>query len=267
MEREIPPALANLAAILARLGAQRPVVFLDFDGTLAGIVDRPELATIDAPVRAAVARLARACPVAVISGRDLDDVRQRVGVAGISYAGSHGLEIAGPHHRRYEHPKGIDALPALDAVQRELAAALAGTAGVQLERKRFALAVHYRRANPQAVPEIEQAVTAALRRHHGLRRIAGKMVIDLQPDVAWHKGAAVRWLLQALAAEGAALPIYLGDDVTDEDAFRALADSGIGIVVMQRHRPSAAQYRLRDPREVHLFLQALAAALERSADR
>ena len=256
-------ALEHLDQILAHLRRHTPALFLDFDGTLAEIVDRPEWATIDPDMRAAVVRVARTCPVAIISGRDLGDVRQRVDIAGICYAGSHGFEITGPGGLHHEHPQGIAALPALDAVKRELGDLLGDIPGALLERKRFSLAVHYRLVHPQDISRIEAAVSAALRQHAGLRRSPGKMVIDLQPDVAWHKGAAITWLLEALGLGGPdVVPVYIGDDVTDEDAFRTLADTGIGIVVTQQVRPSAARYRLRDPGEVRCFLEALAAALE-----
>lgn len=263
MPGDVEVALAHLDAIFACLARREPAVFLDFDGTLAETVDHPDQATIDARARGAVEHLARVCPVAVVSGRDLEDVRRRVGIAGICYAGSHGFEIAGPDNLHHEHPQGILALPLLDAVAAELATLVGTIPGALLKRKRFSLAVHYCRVDPTDIPRIERAVSDSLRRHPGLRRSAGKMVIDLQPDVPWHKGAAVLWLLRTLNLTGpAVLPIYIGDDVTDEDAFRALADRGIGIAVMHHSRPSAARYRLRNPHEVHRFIEALVAEVD-----
>jgi trehalose-phosphatase len=266
MTRAIPSALAHLDAILARVRRRDPAVFLDFDGTLAAIVDHPERAAIDAAMRDAVARLARLCPVAIISGRDLEDVTRRVGIDGICYAGSHGFDIAGPNGLHHQHPRGIDALPALDAAERELRAALGDVPGVLVERKRFSLAVHYRLARTADIPVAEHAVAAALRRHGRLRGGHGKRVLELQPDVDWHKGAAVLWLLATLGlARPGILPICIGDDTTDEDAFKALKRSGIGIVVAEHARPSAAHYRVHDPGEVRRFLTALAAALEQKS--
>jgi trehalose-phosphatase len=258
-----PSALERIAAIRRRLQTQRPALFLDFDGTLAPIVADPEQAAIDLPTRQGVQAIAALCPTAVISGRDLDDVRRRVGIDGIVYAGSHGFDIAGPGWRSQQ---GVDALPLLDAAEQRLRRALAGVPGALLDRKRFSLAVHYRQVAAADVALLERAVDAALAAQPGLRKGHGKKVFELQPDIDWDKGAALRWLLRELSLDRAdVLPIHVGDDVTDEDAFRALRDDGLGIVVFDAPRPTAATYRLRDPGEVRLFLQALTAHLQAAA--
>jgi len=261
----LPSARERLPEIVARLRARRPAVFLDYDGTLTPIVERPEDANLDDVMRARVARLAARCTVAVVSGRDLADVRHRVGLTGLVYAGSHGFDIAGPNGLQRVLPEAEAAVAALRAAERDLRTALEGIDGAALERKRFSLAVHYRRARTSDVPVVEQAVNVAVRAHDGLRRCDGKKVFDLQPDVAWDKGAAVLWLLRTLGLDGEdVLPIYVGDDLTDEDAFRALACRGIGVAVLDAPRATAAAYALRDVGEVGGFLDALAAALERS---
>jgi trehalose-phosphatase len=258
----IPSALDRVAEITARARGKRLAVFLDYDGTLTPIVDRPEDALMGEQMRATVARLATHRMVAVVSGRDLADVRNRVGLAGLVYAGSHGFDIAGPGGLEQVLPQAREAVPALDAAERSLLAALGGIGGALVERKRFTIAVHYRLVREAEVPAVERAVDAALARHPGLRKRHGKKVFELQPDVAWDKGAAVRWLLEALALDGPdVLPIYVGDDLTDEDAFRALAGRGIGVVVLDTPRATAAGYALREPTEVRVFLDALASLL------
>lgn len=256
-------ALENLAEIGERLRGRGLAVFLDFDGTLAPIVDRPEHAAIDSAMRDAVTRLARLCPLAVISGRDMHDVRQRVGIDGIHYAGSHGFEIRAPNGAHYEHPKGVEALPTLDAAERALRAVLRSVDGALVERKRFSIAAHYRLVRAPDVPKVEDAVDGVLRENADLRKGHGKKVFELRPNVNWDKGAAVNWLLQALNLDRPdVLALYVGDDETDEDAFRALADRGLGIAVLDRPRPTAAHYCLRDPAEVRIFLERLAEELE-----
>jgi trehalose-phosphatase len=100
-------------------------------------------------------------------------------------------------------------------------------------------------------------VDHALARHPGLRKTPGKMVFELQPDVDWGKGCAVLWLIEALGLQDA-LPLYIADDVTDEDAFRALEGRGVGIAVLDAPRATAARYALPDTDAVREFLAALA---------
>lgn len=255
-----PSALEQFDRIWREVKAN-PVVFLDYDGTLTPIVERPEAAVLAEETRAVLRLLAQRSPVAVVSGRDLADVRQRVGIPGIYYAGSHGFDIAGPSGE-HVHGQALAAAPQLRAAAEELARETARVAGVQLERKRFSLAVHYRRAREADVPAVETAVDRARARHPGLRKTHGKKVFQLQPDVAWDKGRAVLWVLGALGLENENVrPIYIGDDVTDEDAFRALAGRGISIAVQEAPGETAAQLTLRDPDEVREFLARLARSL------
>jgi len=261
-----PSALAHVGEIEGQLRGRTPAVFLDYDGTLTPIVERPELAVLDARTRRAIEHLARCCTVAVVSGRDLADVRERVGIETIHYAGSHGFDIAGPKGLRHTHPEGVEALSQLDAAERRLRSALAGIDGALVDRKRFAIAVHFRLVADRDVPAIEAEVDAELARRPGLRKGRGKKVLELRPDVDWNKGAAVRWLLEALGLDhGNVVPIYVGDDVTDEDAFEALAQrsAGIGIVVLDHPRSTAAGYRLPDTDAVRTLLEDLARFLER----
>jgi trehalose-phosphatase len=129
-----------------------------------------------------------------------------------------------------------------------------------LEPKFASLAVHYRLVADAAVVRVEAAVDRAVASHPGLRKSLGKKVFEIQPDIDWDKGRALLWLIDSLgiAAEDGII-IYIGDDLTDEDAFRALPQQGVGIVVRDGEtRPTAAQYRLADPDEVRAFLARLA---------
>ncbi len=256
----IPSALDRIAEIAERARGRRLAVFLDYDGTLTPIVDRPEDAVMGTQMRETVAHLATHRMVAVVSGRDLADVRNRVGLANLVYAGSHGFDIAGPAGLQQVLPQAQESVPALDAAEHALNVALGSIDGALVERKRFTIAVHYRLVRDADVPAVDRAVDGALAAHPDLRKRHGKKVFELQPDVAWDKGAAVRWLLEALELDGPdVLPVYVGDDLTDEDAFRALAGRGIGVVVLDAPRATAAGYALRDPGEVRVFLATLAA--------
>jgi len=198
----------------------------------------------------------------VVSGRDLQDVRALVGIDEILYAGSHGFEIAGPAGRRIEYDAGKDLLPVLDQVQKGVEAELAGVKGAQVERKKFSLALHYRNVEAHDQDRVRQAAEHALLQHRGLRVTAGKKVWDIQPDVDWNKGKALEWIMAALKLDSCAnLPLYIGDDVTDEDAFRAVWDGGIGIVVRDEPRLTMAEYALDNTKEVQGFLEGLTAYL------
>ena len=254
----IPSALKNVQEI-ARHG-RRFAIFLDYDGTLTPIVSHPEKALLSDSMRQALQSLVMQAPVAILSGRDLDDVRQRVNIGAIVYAGSHGFDIAGPRGVRKEI--ATEFLPGLDMVEQELGKQLAGIAGATAERKRFSIAAHYRNVNASDIPKVERAVSEVAARHRELRKMDGKKVYELLPDIDWDKGKAVLWLLENQGLERAKVrPIYIGDDRTDEDAFRALEKSGVGILVSEQPRPTAARYSLKDPPEVERFLRELAATL------
>lgn len=258
-----PSALDRWPEIACLLAGRRPVVFLDFDGTLAPIVERPEEAAMPAATRHAVERLAARVPVAVVSGRRREDVAARVGMPGLAYAGSHGFDLAGPGFAEEVAP---ELPPLVERVAAGLAAELAGLPGVEVEPKRWTAAVHFRRAAPEDVPRVEAAVDRAVAAHPELVKAGGKMVFEVRPALAWDKGRAVLHLLARLGLDGpGALPIYVGDDVTDEDAFRALAErpgGGLGIRVAEEPAATAAAYALASPAEVPELLDRIARAVD-----
>lgn len=248
----IPSALEHVQEIAER--SDSLAVFLDYDGTLTPIVSHPEDAWLSDSMRETLRALAARVPVAILSGRDLDDVRRRVNVEGIVYAGSHGFDIAGPHglHRQM----ATELLPTLDAAEKQLRQAVAGIPGAQVERKRFSIAAHYRNVDEHEVLGVERAVKEVSAQHRELRRVHGKKVYELLPNIDWDKGKAVLWLVETLGLNcGNVLPIYIGDDRTDEDAFRAVERRGVGILVGGQWQPTTAGYSLKNPEEVGRFLR------------
>lgn len=260
--QDLPSAVDRAEEIARRLSGRTPVVFLDYDGTLTPIVDDPRAATLPEPTREAIRALAAVVTVAIVSGRDLADVRAMVGVDGLAYAGSHGFDIVQPDGTGHEHAP--ETLPALDEAQAELEQAVADVPGALVERKRFAIAVHFRRVDRARVGELEQAVDRVVDAAGGaLRKTGGKEIFEVRPAVPWDKGRALTWILTTLGLDRPdVLPLYVGDDVTDEDAFRAIADEGIGIVVSGEDdaRSTAAHYRLDSPDAVRELLAELATA-------
>lgn len=257
-----PSALDRVDEILERLVGKRLALFLDYDGTLTPIVKRPEDAVLSASVRVLLESLARRATVAIVSGRDLADVQDRVGLVDLAYAGSHGFDITGPAGLRMQHEEAKLCLPELDRAEATLRKGLDEIEGALVERKRFAIAIHYRLVAEEAVVRIEQTVGKVGDAHPKLRRKAGKKIFELQPDVDWHKGRAVQWLIDQLGlAQEGVLPVYIGDDVTDEDAFEALKGTGLGIRVGAPHEPTKADYLLRDVEELEEFFGRLAEKL------
>lgn len=239
-----------------------PAVFFDFDGTLSDIVDDPDAARPVAGAVDALAALAAQCPVAVLSGRDLADVRARVGLDGIWYAGSHGFELIGPDGAHHQNDAAVDAVLVLAAAAGSLTEQLGAIPGIMVEHKRFAVAVHYRNVARDRVGEVLAAVRDTGRRR-GLRVTTGREVIELRPEIDWDKGRTLRWLLDRMT--GVRTPLFLGDDITDEDAFDAVTElGGIGIIVRHNDdgdRATAARYALDSPAQAAEFTARLAERL------
>lgn len=263
---QLPDALQALTDTAGGLADRRPAVFFDFDGTLSDIVNDPDAARPVAGAAAALGKLAARCPVAVLSGRDLADVTKRVGVPGIWYAGSHGFELTAPDGTHHQNDAAAAAVPVLEQAAGQLRDQLGGTAGVVVEHKRFGVAVHYRNAERDRVGEVLAAVRVA-GRHDALRVTTGREVIELRPDLDWDKGRTLRWVIDHLhqVGSGSLTPVYLGDDITDEDAFDAVRDDGVPILV--RHsddgdRATAALFALDSPARAAEFTDRLADQLE-----
>lgn len=243
--------------LAARLGTvPRLLVATDFDGTLAPICPRPEDVQLPAAARKSLEALSNhpGVRVALLSGRELDNVRTLVHLPKLIYAGNHGLEIIGGG-MDYVNPRSLDARPTLDDAARYLEEALAGIEGMLVEHKGLSLSLHYRLAPDNSAPRRDEAIASCATRFPGLKVHHGKMVAEFRPDVAWNKGFALKRLLKGLGLPAAAA-LYMGDDTTDEDAFAAL--NGLGTSL--RVGPGAetgARYHLRDTDDTAEFLEWL----------
>ncbi len=242
-------------------GAGQVLLCLDYDGTLSPIVREPAAARLAGSTREILRRLAGTehITLAVISGRGLEDVRNRVGLEGVIYAGNHGLEIRGPS-LDYLNPSARRARPALRAAARKLVRQLASIEGAEVEDKGLTLSVHYRRVRPPERDRVRETVfkvIAPARSRRTIRVGEGKMVIEIRPPTPWNKGNAVNLLRREAGKSGVGtpLPVYVGDDRTDEDAFRVLAGEGITIKVGPPGVKTLARYRLSGVGEVKEFLR------------
>lgn len=267
--RALPLALTRVdawASAWRRSG--RLVLLLDFDGTLAPIVDRPGDAAMPPATREALTRVMRlpGAAVAVVSGRALADVRARANIDGITYAGNHGMEISGPGVHRV-HPGAVAARRDLQRAHAALTDAVADVSGAWVEDKGLTLSVHVRMAQRDRVPALRCRVRDVVEPLAALQLAEGKEVLEVRPRDGWNKGDAVLWLLVTMDVPPGAPVLYLGDDRTDEDAFTALRDSGRGdgVVIGEHAVDTAATSQLRDPAEVGRMLEALADARARRA--
>jgi len=261
--KDLACALDSFDAVKDSIKGKEVAVFLDYDGTLTPIVSRPEDALLSEKMRDILIRLAAQCTVAVISGRGLKDVRKRVDIDDLYYAGSHGFEIEGPDDLKMEYENAKDFLPVLDDAEENLIALVSDIQGAQVERKRFSIAVHYRNVEEDETATVEGIVNQTIQKYPELRKSYGKKVYELRPEIDWDKGKAIAWLMDTLDLElPGVIPFYIGDDLTDEDAFRTLELKGTGIVVGEGSRSTAARYSLENTNRVMDFLNELALLLE-----
>ena len=239
-------------------------LFLDYDGTLTPIVEDPNAAHLSPAMRHALTTLVHHphyC-VSIVSGRAMADLRMRVGGKGLYLAGNHGLEIEGPGIS-YEHPEVGRLRPALTALAQAIEGDLEAIPGAWIEDKGLTLSVHFRRVSAARVPEVRTRLlrSAGPGIDAGLFALrTGKAVLEIRPRVQWSKGEAVRWILEQIRLQRPAasvLALYLGDDDTDEDAFRVLDSAGVGIVVGSDRRGSAAHYYVESTAAVGQLLAVL----------
>jgi trehalose 6-phosphate phosphatase len=262
MGRGLSDALREVRERLAQ--GPHLLLCMDFDGTLTPLVDDPAQATLSPDTRRVLLSLAarEGISLVLISGRSRADLQALVGIPGLIYAGNHGLEISGTGFIFVE-PTAARCSKALKELAADLARKLQHIPGTSVEDKGLTLSVHYRQAaatDREEVQAIAHAATANTK--HNFRLTRGNQVLEIRPRVPWDKGIAVRWIREQLG-KPKALTIYLGDDVTDEDAFVALPEA-ITIKV-GRTSETAAQYQLEGPAVVHRFLELVEPHLSRKA--
>ena len=232
-------------------------LFLDYDGTLTPIVGRPERAHLSYTMKEVLRRLKKRYPLAVVSGRSLDDLMERVGIPDLVYAGNHGLEIESEEFS-YRVERAHEWRETLSVIAALLDTRLKSFQGALVEYKGLTLSVHYRLVDVREVSRLMEVVRNALapyRAKGGVKLREGKKVIEVRPPLEWDKGKATTWILDRGAFRDT-LPIYIGDDETDRDAFKALKNRGLSIVV--GHKWKEADYFLKDQSEVKGLLKWLA---------
>ena len=254
-DARVPSVLENLPLVRQAIGRRTPVFFLDFDGTLAPISPRPELAHMPPEMKHVLETLSRHHVVCVASGRGLADLVQKVGMRNIYYAADHGYRVLGPEGTGIDFEVATESREKLEAASYAIEQRLRDVPGIVVETKGVSLAVHYRQVAESDRPLVEQVVAEAAGATSGLRLTAGKLVHELVPDAGWDKGKALMWILRRLRyGRKDACPLCLGDDLTDEDMFRATEGWGVSVVVGHPRLHTRADYSLNDWVEVATFL-------------
>ncbi|XP_044476418.1 probable trehalose-phosphate phosphatase F [Mangifera indica] len=275
-----PSALSYFEQITNFAKNKKIAMFLDYDGTLSPIVVDPDRAMMSDGMRSAVRNISKYFPTAIISGRSRDKVFELVGLTELYYAGSHGMDILGPVNSTVSdgHPNCIKStdqlgkevnlfqparefIPMINEVFRTLVEKTKKIQGAKVENHKFCASVHYRNVEEKDWSAIAQCVHDILKEYPRLRLTHGRKVLEVRPVIDWNKGKAVEFLLESLELSNSddVLPIYIGDDRTDEDAFKVLKErnQGYGILVSSVPKESNAFYSLRDPSEVQEFLSCL----------
>ncbi|XP_019095434.1 PREDICTED: probable trehalose-phosphate phosphatase C [Camelina sativa] len=230
-----PSALDMFNKIMSDAEGKQIIMFLDYDGTLSRITEDHDKAYITDEMRDVVKEVAIHFKTAIISGRSTDKVQSFVKLAGIHYAGSHGMDIKGPtntdevflfiflSNQEVMFQPASDYLPMIDEVVNVLKEKTKCISGATVENNKFCLSVHFRRVDEKGWAALAEQVRLVLIDYPKLRLTHGKKVLELRPSIKWDKGKALEFLLNSLgvlAESEDVLPVYIGDDRTDEDAFK-----------------------------------------------
>ncbi len=254
--------LSEPAALAAELGpADNLLIVLDFDGTLAPIVDRPDDARPTSGAIDALRRLVTRTTVAMLSGRSVDDLLARLPELPVILAGGHGAQIRATDGSVLDLIDVTTVTATLDTTQTAVEQVVDDGIGWFVERKPTSLAVHHRLVPESEVDERLPRVRALLEQHNGdepgFEVVAGKSVLEIRPR-SIDKGKALARIADQVPD---LTPVMIGEDVTDEDAFRsAIARGGHAIVVSTDDRETTAHARLADPDAVVALLDLLGRA-------
>ncbi|GLT53357.1 hypothetical protein SLA2020_266350 [Shorea laevis] len=261
---EHPSGLGSFDRMMKAAKGKTIAVFLDYDGTLSPIVDDPDRAFMSDEMRAAEQR----------------EGKRLVKLSNVYYAGSHGMDIMAPARPlkysvgKYQSTQALDKkksevlfqpakkfLPAIQEIFKILEEKAKKIQGAWVEDNSFCISVHFRRVRQEDCGMLEEKVKSVVENYPEFHLTEGKMVLEVRPSIEWNKGHALEYLLNTLgfSNSGDVLPLYIGDDRTDEDAFKVIQSRGQGypIIVSSIPKDTSALYSLSDPSEVLAFLLRL----------
>lgn len=254
----LPDALSPEIKLIEKLGEFKVAVFLDYDGTIVPIMAHPEKAVLSESMRQTIAKLSQVAMVAIVSGRNRENIQELVNLPNIYYVGNHGFDIQGPGKNPIHREVGRECLPMMEKCFRQLQSRSMHIPGIVFEPKKLTVTIHYRFAAEKDLRTFFQLAEETVGQYPALKLTGGKKVTEIRPNIDWNKGSAVLWLAEKLSFQYPhCYLIYMGDDLTDEDAFRQLPMQGAGILVGNHEAQTYADYHLENSEKVELFLNNL----------
>lgn len=242
----------NMDEVKKRVFNKDIFMFFDYDGTLTPIVEAPYKAVISDEMRSLIIKLKEHVPVAVISGRALKDIKGRVGIEDIIYAGNHGAEIW-DGRKTIISQESEESRHLLEEVLEKLKKETSYIKGVLIEDKGITASLHFRNVNVRQVGDIFRIIEKFSKEYgENYRFITGKKVFEIRPVNIWNKGDAVLWIVENMGKHR--FPVYIGDDITDEDAYRILKNRGLSISI---GGSANADYYIQNQEEVKDFITVL----------
>lgn len=255
--------IKQLPRILKETKGKHLCIFLDFDGTISVIRKDPYKVGLSREMEDVIRKLAarKEISVAIVTGRKLDDIKRRVKIKSLIYVGNHGLEAEGPGIK-YVAKEARKARAAIFAIYKILKKELAGMPAVIVEDKKLTLSVHYRRAPAAQAPKVESIVKRIIDRPVKRGEVAafmGRKIWEVRPPEDLNKGTIVQYLLSTIrkAAGKSTVPVYIGDDITDEDAFRKIKKGYTVKVGLHGIKNTKAEYFLKNVSGVKKFLKTM----------
>lgn len=235
-------------------------LFLDYDGTLTPIVKRPQLAILSDETRTILQKISKLpkYSLCIVSGRSLKDIKRMVGIKGICYVGNHGLE-ADCIDFKYTNPDAVKCIDIINEIHKKLLIETRSINGIIIENKGLTETVHYRMVSNKDLSRLRKIFRKIVNFYLSdgkIKTSRNKKTLEILPNIDWDKGKIVLKLWGDSAEKGI-LPIYVGDDRTDADAFKALKRFGIPVLVSENPGKSNAQYYLKDVKDVIKFLNML----------
>ena len=256
----------NKNEIIKNLTSRRALIFLDYDGTLVPIKKNPELAVLNLKIKKLLRQISKKHFVAIISGRTLAEIKKLVGIENIIYSGNHGFEIemqmTADKKTRFPQificPAAKRIKPEIQTIKKALQKRIENIKGAWVEDKGLTITIHWRQVNKRYLPELFATIRAVIRNNSRVVLTKGKKVWEIRPNVKWNKGKAVRFIMSKVRSpKSKVVPVFIGDDTTDEDAFKTL-NNGITIRVGQSKK-SKAKYYIKNQSEIKKTLSYLIA--------